>query len=677
MISAVVYGDTVSSNLSYGFYLACGAGGGGVRIANCRIEDNASVGVCIGSEPLRRGAEPQADSDSVIVEYSVISGNYDGVARTVSGVPTRVYGCSITGNSHYGVLNEQGDMDIDARWNWWGHPTGPSGVGPGLGDAVSEYVLYDPWLTNPTNVAPSTRSDPTAYNNARKVVRDECPPYYKLVYTTEMGVWITMTSDPINGPWTEPIEVWPVDMAHHSTHPAIAIEGPTADKPYSALHLVWSEHIPDENAPGEIYYSYSPDGGFTWYGPVNLSNSPDIPSEHPAIVVDGRGTVHVVWEEYATFAPDIFYVSGSDRMWTIPVNISFNLTLPSVLPTIASNYTYLYGMMPPYLPDDRVHIAWTEFTDTGNGVTPWIAYRSFDPDWGWIPPLDSLPEDATVGTGGAFASIIAYPSPYEVGRAAAVVWQSPFYDEDPPSTPCGIWFNQRTSGAWGTPTPVWVFLPEVTPSWYPSLSIQVDPLEQIIENDTLWCVWEEWDTPSSGRSEIYCAYSPDFGRTWTFYQNLSQTEWDQSRYPSLAFQKGVTFDGLFDVAWTEIMLGETLQAASLVYYLGTTSLKDSIYAGAPHAVQISPVIVTCYPNPALEEVNFAVSATRSSRVLLKIFDVSGRLVRSLPVEHLEPGTRFIRWDLKNERGIRVAPGIYLYELVHSEGSLHGRLVVLR
>jgi hypothetical protein len=48
---------------------------------------------------------------------------------------------------------------IDARNNWWGDPTGPhhatswlylgAPYGPhlGLGDGVSDYVLYDPWLT--------------------------------------------------------------------------------------------------------------------------------------------------------------------------------------------------------------------------------------------------------------------------------------------------------------------------------------------------------------------------------------------------------------------------------------------------------------------------------------------------------------------------------------------------
>lgn len=36
----------------------------------------------------------------------------------------------------------------DARTNWWGAADGPSGVGPGTGDAVSSNVLFSPWFAN-------------------------------------------------------------------------------------------------------------------------------------------------------------------------------------------------------------------------------------------------------------------------------------------------------------------------------------------------------------------------------------------------------------------------------------------------------------------------------------------------------------------------------------------------
>ncbi len=42
--------------------------------------------------------------------------------------------------------NEATGADADATLNWWGAANGPSGEGPGMGDPVSEHVVFDPFL---------------------------------------------------------------------------------------------------------------------------------------------------------------------------------------------------------------------------------------------------------------------------------------------------------------------------------------------------------------------------------------------------------------------------------------------------------------------------------------------------------------------------------------------------
>ena len=54
--------------------------------------------------------------------------------------------CDVYGNG-FGVENLNTAIPMDARGNWWGHPSGPAGSGPGTGDAVSSYVQYEPWLS--------------------------------------------------------------------------------------------------------------------------------------------------------------------------------------------------------------------------------------------------------------------------------------------------------------------------------------------------------------------------------------------------------------------------------------------------------------------------------------------------------------------------------------------------
>jgi parallel beta-helix repeat protein len=69
---------------------------------------------------------------------------------------------NIAGNTNHGVYNGGANV-IDATNNWWGHASGPSGeygrTNPagkviGKGDAVSDNVDWDPWLSHPIDLTP-------------------------------------------------------------------------------------------------------------------------------------------------------------------------------------------------------------------------------------------------------------------------------------------------------------------------------------------------------------------------------------------------------------------------------------------------------------------------------------------------------------------------------------------
>ncbi len=89
---------------------------------------------------------------SPTVDSCAISGNNgDGVycEAIIVNSPSYpvIHYCNITENTGYGVCNVDSTVIIDATYNWWGHPSGPGGLGPGTGDEVSEWVDYVPWLT--------------------------------------------------------------------------------------------------------------------------------------------------------------------------------------------------------------------------------------------------------------------------------------------------------------------------------------------------------------------------------------------------------------------------------------------------------------------------------------------------------------------------------------------------
>lgn len=83
------------------------------------------------------------------------------------------------------------------------------------------------------------------------------------------------------------------------------------------------------------------------------------------------------------------------------------------------------------------------------------------------------------------------------------------------------------------------------------------------------------------------------------------------------------------------------------------------------------------PNPARGYARFEFALPRAGRVRLDVLDVQGRLVRTLHDGALR-ADRYVRgWDLTDDAGRAVAPGVYLARLSGDAGDAMRRLVVLR
>ena len=88
---------------------------------------------------------PQSVTSTFAITDNLFSGNIVGVQ--LGGVNiTGFTGNSLVNNSSIGVNNTMQEL-VYAPGNWWGDWTGPSGLGLGLGDAVSKDVDFTPWLT--------------------------------------------------------------------------------------------------------------------------------------------------------------------------------------------------------------------------------------------------------------------------------------------------------------------------------------------------------------------------------------------------------------------------------------------------------------------------------------------------------------------------------------------------
>jgi len=83
------------------------------------------------------------------------------------------------------------------------------------------------------------------------------------------------------------------------------------------------------------------------------------------------------------------------------------------------------------------------------------------------------------------------------------------------------------------------------------------------------------------------------------------------------------------------------------------------------------------PNPFNPTVSLSFSLPGPTRVSLRIFDVQGRLVRTLVSGPANAGEHQVLWDGKNDRGETVGSGVYFCELVSGEHRRTTKLVLLR
>lgn len=83
------------------------------------------------------------------------------------------------------------------------------------------------------------------------------------------------------------------------------------------------------------------------------------------------------------------------------------------------------------------------------------------------------------------------------------------------------------------------------------------------------------------------------------------------------------------------------------------------------------------PNPFSRSTAIGVLTSLESPFSLAIYDLNGRLVRSLIEDGIEPGFKAMAWDGIDDRGQRVPYGMYFVRLVTSTGANSKKIVFVR
>ena len=91
----------------------------------------------------------------------------------------------------------------------------------------------------------------------------------------------------------------------------------------------------------------------------------------------------------------------------------------------------------------------------------------------------------------------------------------------------------------------------------------------------------------------------------------------------------------------------------------------------------APVLAQNYPNPFNPQTDISFDLPRSGRVKLQVFDLRGRVLRTLVDEHRSAGTHVATWNGRDDRGAETAAGVYFYRLTTGEQSLQKKMTLLK
>ena len=101
----------------------------------------------------------------------------------------------------------------------------------------------------------------------------------------------------------------------------------------------------------------------------------------------------------------------------------------------------------------------------------------------------------------------------------------------------------------------------------------------------------------------------------------------------------------------------------------TVRINDPVTGLDDQAPQPSTyVLEQNYPNPFNPTTTIRFSLPEAGTVNLSVFDMLGRMVRVIARENLAAGDYHLQWDGRNEAGVPVGSGVYLYRLAYAAGG---------
>jgi hypothetical protein len=105
-------------------------------------------------------------------------------------------------------------------------------------------------------------------------------------------------------------------------------------------------------------------------------------------------------------------------------------------------------------------------------------------------------------------------------------------------------------------------------------------------------------------------------------------------------------------------------------------------AGSAPSLPVSTNLLQNYPNPFNPECWIPYILSEQCHVIIKIYNITGQLIRTLDLGIKEPGIYVDKdsaayWDGRNDEGEEVASGVYFYRLYAGDKVSTKKMVILK
>ena len=115
------------------------------------------------------------------------------------------------------------------------------------------------------------------------------------------------------------------------------------------------------------------------------------------------------------------------------------------------------------------------------------------------------------------------------------------------------------------------------------------------------------------------------------------------------------------------------------------SIEGNLVTGARFCDTVDHIVLvlgarrglSANPNPLNPETVFNFATTQTGPVTVRIFDISGRLVKTLHDGTMPAGFNSIRWNGAADNGNHVATGVYFVKMLSLDGEERLRVTVLK